>query len=523
MALTSRVVTAVDSPEEPVGSPTERARPLTWFDRIPLITLGLVSFFWFQWWSRHLLYRHNRFGSFGFDLGIFDQAIWLLANGEHFITLRGLDVFGHHVQPALLLYVPFYWLGAGPNFLNVTMVLAVVLGVVPVYKAARHHLANAWLPVILCVVYLLNFSNQRAMHSTFHGDTMAIAPLLMAYLAMLEKRWRAFFLWLAFAVAWKEDMAIAAAMFGVLAAIRGERRRGLIVVVVGIGYYLFATQVVIPYFTPGGSFYEPFYGHLGDGPTGLVDTAVTNPTEIVRQLDRSDAIGYVRQLAGSFGFVSFLSPIPLITAIPQAMGSLLSNQGTHWGVGRHYTAVPITALTIAMIEGVARFRRRELQVGLSAIALVAAVWTSTAWGLAFYSEEYDRGFWPLTATEHHGRLQALIELPPDDAGISASYNLVTHLSHRSQIYEFPNPWRTQNWAIMDENPVDPALVDWILIDRRTTSPAEQVEVEEIIRQEGWVVVANSADVLAARRPGASAGLAPPDPSQAPLPGSTLPD
>ena len=53
--------------------------------------------------------QQSNFGTFGFDMGIYDQAIWLLSRlKEPFVTVRGLNYFGHHVNPVTVLFVPFY-------------------------------------------------------------------------------------------------------------------------------------------------------------------------------------------------------------------------------------------------------------------------------------------------------------------------------------------------------------------------------------------------------------------------------
>ena len=70
--------------------------------------------------SRLAALRHDRFGTFGFDLGIYDQAAWLLSRArDPFVTVRGLEAFGHHVNSILFFIAPFYRFGAGPHFLLV--------------------------------------------------------------------------------------------------------------------------------------------------------------------------------------------------------------------------------------------------------------------------------------------------------------------------------------------------------------------------------------------------------------------
>ena len=58
--------------------------------------------------------HHRNFGTWSFDMGIYDQAFWLVSRGKSWITVRGIDVWGHHVNLIAFAFVPFYWLGAGP-------------------------------------------------------------------------------------------------------------------------------------------------------------------------------------------------------------------------------------------------------------------------------------------------------------------------------------------------------------------------------------------------------------------------
>ena len=110
----------------------------------PLVIIALATSAFYVTLARLVLARHNNFFTFDYDLGIFDQAIWLLSRGASFITVRGLEVFGHHANFGFLLLVPFYWIGAGPNFLDLLMVAAVSLGVVPIYRYGVQLLGNQW-------------------------------------------------------------------------------------------------------------------------------------------------------------------------------------------------------------------------------------------------------------------------------------------------------------------------------------------------------------------------------------------
>ena len=80
---------------------------------------------------------HRNFGTWGFDTGIYDQAFWLVSRGRSFMTMRGMTVWGHHVNLIAFAFAPFYWLGAGPELLVGVQAAVLALGAVPVHLIAR--------------------------------------------------------------------------------------------------------------------------------------------------------------------------------------------------------------------------------------------------------------------------------------------------------------------------------------------------------------------------------------------------
>lgn len=473
-----------------------RLRGIGW----PRVILAMAMGIYAATFTMLLIKRHNYFGTFDFDQGIFDQGIWLVAHGHSFITIRGLDFWGHHANFGLLLFVPFYWLGAGPNFLNASMVIAATLGAIPVHRLALRHLTNEWHALIPPLAYLLHFSLQWTLNETIHPDIFAITPFMFAYLAATEKRWRAYAFWIILAMSFKEDIALAAFMLGFVLLIRGGKRPGIWTMVGAAAWFLFTTQVLIPAFTPEGAFYDTFFGPLGSGPAEIAGNAVAHPSLVYDQISANDGTGYVRDLNVPYGGLAFLSPLTLLIGLPNTLINLLNIHGLSANTEAHYIAMPFAATTLAMVEGLGRLKRlawRRFALGLVA---VCAVSSSVAWGIAPYSYKYDQGYWPLDPPDRLALLEAVRELPPDDAHVAGTYNFVPQLAHRQFIYTFPNPWRTSNWGIAGENPHDPATVDWLVIDRRLLGAESGTLLNEILATEDWVTVMDTADVFVAHRP-----------------------
>jgi len=102
-----------------------------------LIGQYIFVFGWLTW------SQQANFGTFGYDMGLYDQGIWLLSRfKDPFVTIRGLYFFEHHVNLITLLFVPAYWLGAGPHFLYLVETVWMALGAVPLFLLARDRLES---------------------------------------------------------------------------------------------------------------------------------------------------------------------------------------------------------------------------------------------------------------------------------------------------------------------------------------------------------------------------------------------
>ena len=134
--------------------------------------------------------NHRNFGTWAFDMAIYDQAFWLVAQGGRtFITVRGLDVWGHHVNLIAYLFAPFYRLGAGPEFLYVVQNVTIALGALPVYLIAKERFGRPLMGLVFAVAYLLYAPAQWVSWINFHPEALVITPFLFAWYFSL-RRWR---------------------------------------------------------------------------------------------------------------------------------------------------------------------------------------------------------------------------------------------------------------------------------------------------------------------------------------------
>jgi len=444
--------------------------------------------------------RHANFASFSWDMGIFDQAVWLLSRGRSFITVRGLDFFGHHASYGLFLFVPFYWLGAGVQFLNLVQVLSLALGAVPVFLISRDRVGRGWIPLALAAVYLLHPALGFVSWELFHPEVMAITPLLFAWWFAGRQRWGWFAVSVIYAVSWKEDVALAAMVLGLILAVRGrakERRVGIITAVAALAWFVVVTRVLLPAIA-GEAFYGQLYKGIGSTPGNIVSGAVDDPGNITSRLANDEARTYLWQLLVPFGFIPALAPASLI-AVPQLLANLLSDYVWTRQITFHYVAVPIAALTLGAVEGVAWLGRRlGATPALVAAMLVCALVGAVQWGVSPIGREYDSGYWGYETVGLDAKREAIAMIPPGEP-TSASYFLVPHLTHRPQLYEYPNPFRSSGWGIRDRDPHDPADVKWIVIDRQSLGAEDSSMFDALVASGEFRVRFSEADVIVAER------------------------
>jgi uncharacterized membrane protein len=125
------------------------------------------------------LRRFNLFGAQAFDLGIFQQGIWLLANGFYpFVTIRGWHIFADHFSPILFAFVPFYKFFPHPFWLFLGQTVALALGVIPLYRIALRHTQNELTATFIAIGYLLHPAIMTMLFFDFHPVLLSIPFVL---------------------------------------------------------------------------------------------------------------------------------------------------------------------------------------------------------------------------------------------------------------------------------------------------------------------------------------------------------
>ncbi len=248
--------------------------------------------------------RHQAFGTWGFDLGIYDQATWLVSRGRSFMSTRGLDVWGHHVNLVAFAYAPLSWLGGGARMLMVTQAAVLALGAWPAHRIAADRMGGGWAGPVGALSYLAMPAVGWLAWNNFHFEALAVTPLLFAWWWATQGRWRLALAATLVALSTREEVGLVvfvmglALLWSVRRGPRAERWCAAAGAALGLGWYLVCTKLVMPHALGGADpyYFARFYGEWGGSAGEMVRNMVTRPDEVVRTSLRDDRVTLWSQL-----------------------------------------------------------------------------------------------------------------------------------------------------------------------------------------------------------------------------------
>jgi uncharacterized membrane protein len=416
------------------------------------------------------IFRHNHFGSFGFDLGIYDQAIWLYSRFKvPYSTIKGMIVLADHFSPTLILLAPLYWVWDNVKILLIFQAFIACLGAYPIYLLAKEVLKSTLFGLILAFAYLAYFGLQFGLTFDFHPVTVAAGVLAWLFYFLHRKQFASLILGLILLVGLKEDMPLVAAVFGLFAIGKYRLVRfGIISILLSSFYFFLVTHYFIPALSDRGFLYKP---EIPLTPLGWWRAFTQPPMKL-------------KTLLLSFLPLSFL---PLLS--PPVMILILAHfaenfPGTallgRWGIFLHYRTILAPIMAVGTIFGInnlkimtekflgRRFSKRI--VGLTTLSVLVLT-VLAQYGLHLPLNSLAKKDFYLTKIWMKDN-QELLSKIPREASVATQNNLAPHLSHRKKIYMFLPGERDFSWTdekgrvfVLDGSPCGEFVCDWLEVDK----------------------------------------------------------
>ncbi len=399
----------------------------------------LISFFIY---GTGLSLRHYWFQTSAWDLGIFNQAIYLISQGlPAQSSLLGFHVLGDH--GAIVLY-PLGWIAAlfpSTNFLFFIQAGALASAVFPLERLARKNgLTRARTGISLLVVLLYPVVFNTAIFD-FHPEVLAI-PLVIEAVGILDdskpqSNWRAI-LYLIFALTCK--VSIAFLVIGIALWLLIKRKRKLFITLSGIGFawLTIVGGILIPHFGGADAQLIRHADKFGFGQNANFESI--NLIQVISQINQQffsiENLEYLFLLLIPIFYLIFhknrkklfLSFIPFS---PLLLLNLAASELPLKNLVHHYSLFFVPFLAIAVqktlaqgsegVDGYPQLMRKQ-------ISTLILIWTTISFIIFSRITFFFGSFQDQLSTAHESR--EAIQLVNPKAAVLTSNNLIPHLSRR---------------------------------------------------------------------------------------------
>jgi len=354
----------------------------------------LCAAFYAAYMSRYTLYNHRRFGTFGFDLGQYNNIFWSTLHGYPFRDsplglVSNWQELGNHAELSVIFLLPFYAIRPNAETLLIMQACILGLGAIPIYLFASRRLPNVY-ACALAVSYLLYAPLHGSNFYDFHFQPIAATFVLFTIYFVDVRRWVWTSIFYVVAIGCREDISIGLTVLGLFFALTGYRARaGMVMAAVGTAYFVVMKFYVMPHFWS--SWFAEIYKDLYPKPSGphsfagVIQTLITNPIHVFRTLLTSDKLRYFLQIVTPLAFLPLRRAHFLPAIVPGAIFTLLTTayQPTvdiGFQYSGHFTAYifPAAALMLAAYRSE---RQGYINLRAATVALVVGTLLCTIhWG-----------------------------------------------------------------------------------------------------------------------------------------------
>jgi uncharacterized membrane protein len=406
--------------------------------------------------SSAAIIRHFSLTTNAYDLGIFDQAIWLYSRFKiPYSSIMLEPLWGDHFSPILIVLAPFYWIVKSPVVLLITQTGLMALGGVILLKIAKLELEKPAFIFLGVIAYLLSPYLISANMYDFHAVAFVVPIALGVFYFCLRKKYLPALGMSVLFLMCKEDTFIYLAGFStirlaMLALEDRKDKKGIVfhalLTPLAVIYGVIVVLYILPHFNQTSSSHDlDRYLNLGKNFKEVAATLIFNFPYLVKTLFEADRYVYLLKLIASVGLVPLLNVGYLGMALIPAAIILFSQYEIAMQINMQYALPVLPFLFIAYIYGLKRIEKIVNQHQKYLVPLICFL----ALIMLFNTKINEYNPLKQMPSKHDLAAQACLGKIPDQAAVSAQGHLVPHLAHREKIYMFPDVQDAQ-YIILDK-------------------------------------------------------------------------
>ncbi|WGT68002.1 DUF2079 domain-containing protein [cyanobacterium endosymbiont of Epithemia clementina EcSB] len=412
--------------------------------------------------------RHFLFQSNALDLGWFDQAIFLISQGNTpIVSFVDNHILGDHAAFILYPLALFYVIYPNVHWLFAIQAVALSFGAVPVYRLAQKAGLQKNLALTMSAVYLLYPLVFNLNIFDFHSEVIALPILFWAILAAKNNNFYRFLSAIIIILSCKAVLSLTVAAMG-LWLLFFERKRlcGSTALGLGVFWFLITTQVIIPQFSGEKVAALGRYSFLGDSVGEILKNFFLNPGIFLNKIFTLANLEYLILLVCPVIWgLSFSHLTPMVAAIPQLGLNLLTDYQPQKDLVHQYSLPIIPFLLLSNIYTLATRKKiikyHKIIICWSLITFL--VLAKYSYFGSKYLEQLDTLF----------AMRQGVELVPPKVRVLTSPQIAPHLTHRPVV----------KLGIRDAESIDINNFDYIMLNVRHPSwPKSRKTVIDLVKK-----------------------------------------
>jgi len=400
--------------------------------------------------------RHLMFQSTGWDLGIFDQGIYLISQGETpFSSLISFHILGDHGAWIFYLIALLYKIYPHVFWLFLLQSVALALGALPIWYLAKLAGLKDNQNFVVVIAYLLNPVVFNANLFDFHPEVMAIPAFAWAILSARLNKIGQFLIAIVLVLGCKAVLSLTVIALGIwMIFLEKQRIYGAIALTMGTAWFIFATQFLIPTFSGSEAAAVSRYSYLGNSVVGIIINLFLQPQRIFKVLFSWYNVKYLLVLFLPVIWGLGLSQMRyLLPAAPALLLNLLADYPVQKDIVFQYSIPIVPFLMLAIIHTLAAGdgwikNRRIIIVWSLVFFLILARWS-------YFITKYLPPMKTWQATK-----DAIARVPAQGAVLTDN-NIVPHLSHRPIIqrvtFKTLDNLMQYDYVLLNQNHQEPGI------------------------------------------------------------------
>ena len=271
-------------------------------------------------------------------------------------TMNYLSV--HFVPLIYVLAIPFKVWPFNETIIILNFLL-MISAAIPMYKLALTCQGDKRFALFMAVLLLWYPTFQYLVLYEFEMLRFSIPIILWMFYFWEKRNMACYYLFVLLAVLVREEVGLTIMMFGIyLLLVEKQRKAGLITALMGLGAFIFITQMIMPALRGGDGYQHIAMGSFsafGNSVGEIITNTIKNPLLVLKTILQPIKLANVFMFFLPLLFISFLAPAVLIAVLANFGVGLLSNSITHISFMLFYLSPSVPFIFYAFIKGWPKF------------------------------------------------------------------------------------------------------------------------------------------------------------------------